>query len=82
MDNLGTENKELYIQQYNFTKDVQTVLSNVYAENKRKSEVKAVEEPKKVLETDNKIVVSFKGTIEQANKLKEYAKELGMEEIL
>lgn len=88
MDSLGTENKELYIQQYNFTKDVQTVLSNVYAENKRKNEITLTENGAhipnimgKVLETENKIVVSFKGTVEQANKLKEYAKELGMEEI-
>lgn len=81
METLNIENKELYIQQYNFTKDLQSVISKMQSDVKiKEQETKIKQKLEEPLKLESIYEVRFAGTKEECDKLRSYAKMLGMEE--
>lgn len=85
MSNDSNLNEDMYIERFKFSKDLTSVLAditrdhqiNVSHETSKENISTDIFSTKAMLET----VISFKGNTEQINKIREYAKQIGMEEV-
>lgn len=95
-DTKGVLNHQVYIERYNFTRDLTSVLDSIKIDLKNSEmqtvtgtvDVFNVEAPVnspvgnfETIEKDNNITCSFRGNINQVSQLRYYAQSLGMEEI-
>lgn len=95
-DTKGILNHQVYIERYNFTRDLTSVLDSIKVDLKNSEmqtvagtvDVFNVEAPVnssvgnfETIEKDNNITCSFRGNIDQVSQLRAYAQSLGMEEI-
>lgn len=95
-DTKGVLNHQVYIERYNFTRDLTSVLDSIKIDLKNSEmqtvtgavDVFNVEAPVnspvgnfETIEKDNNITCSFRGNINQVSQLRAYAQSLGMEEI-
>lgn len=95
-DTKGVLNHQVYIERYNFTRDLTSVLDSIKIDLKNSEmqtvtgtvDVFNVETPVnssvgnfETIEKDNNITCSFRGNIDQVTQLRIYAQSLGMEEI-
>ena len=85
MSNNPNLNEAMYIERFKFNKDLTSVLADIARDN----QINVSHETSKVEETNifdatqtvYNTTVTFRGTVEQINKIKEYAKQIGMEEV-
>lgn len=95
-DTKGVLNHQVYIERYNFTRDLTSVLDSIKIDLKNSEmqtvagtvDVFNVEAPVnssvgnfETIKKDNNITCSFRGNIDQVSQLRAYAQSLGMEEI-
>lgn len=81
MTNNDKLNTDMYIERFKYTKDLTSVLNDIERENNVSHETSKEQPKDDIWNTQDKMIVSFSGNAEQIEKLKAYAKELGMEEI-
>lgn len=85
MSNNPNLNEAMYIERFKFNKDLTSVLADIARDNQINvsCETSKVEETNifDAAQTIYNTTVTFRGTVEQINKIKEYAKQIGMEEV-
>lgn len=80
-------NKEMYIERFKYTKDLTSILNDIERDNNNsKIIVHNTCGTNDIFDTQsnnesNKIMVTFKGTEEQVERLRKFANEIGMEEL-
>ena len=88
MANNPNLNEAMYIERFKYNRDLTSVLSDISRDNSVPRETLEIEDSKGLkvnqveswITMDNKLTVSFSGNAEQIEKLRAYAKEIGMEE--
>ena len=87
MANNPNLNEAMYIERFKYNRDLTSILGDISRDNNVSHETLEIEDSKglKVNHveswiTQDKLVVSFSGNAEQIEKLRAYAKEIGMEE--
>ena len=84
MANNSNLNTEMYIERFKYNRDLTSVLSDIARDNNvshETSEISTTLDMFNSTETIYQSTATFRGNIEQINKLRAYAKELGMEEL-
>lgn len=81
MANNSNLNEAMYIERFKYSRDLTSVLSNIARDNNVSHETTTVSGTTQVFNEVALLKVSFMGTFEQIEKLKVYAKQLGMEEV-
>lgn len=88
MANNPNLNEAMYIERFKYNRDLTSILSDISRDNSVPRETLEIEDSKGLkvnqveswITMDNKLTVSFSGNAEQIEKLRAYAKEIGMEE--
>lgn len=82
MSNNSNLNEAMYIERFKYSRDLTSVLGDIARDNNVSHETSTVSGTTQVFNEIALLKVSFMGTFEQIEKLKVYAKEMGLEEVM
>lgn len=82
MSNNSNLNEAMYIERFKYSRDLTSVLGDIARDNNVSHETSTVSGTTQVFNEVALLKVSFMGTFEQIEKLKVYAKEMGLEEVI
>lgn len=82
MANNSNLNEAMYIERFKYSRDLTSVLGDIARDNNVSHETSTVSGTTQVFNEVALLKISFMGTFEQIEKLKVYAKEMGLEEVM
>ena len=80
MANNPNLNEAMYIERFKYNRDLTSVLGDISRDNNVSHETSTVSGTTQVFNEVALLKISFSGNAEQIEKLRAYAKEIGMEE--